>query len=153
MSCVTNADETVSLYFSPRALRVLLNYSYPGNIRELENIIRHAVAMTDGDTIREIDLPSPPFQSLGSAGDQPVGERLEGLRPILGSAEGLVLSLAKDNHSFAKGSSLDQELATYEKLALKAALEKAEGVQKRAAELLGINYRSLRHRLQKYNLG
>jgi two-component system response regulator PilR (NtrC family) len=44
------------------------------------------------------------------------------------------------------------DLAAYEKAILLRALDQAGGVKKRAAELLGINYRSLRHRLQKYGL-
>src|SRR4051812_46015866 len=53
---------------------------------------------------------------------------------------------------FSKGLSLDSELETHEKCILLAALKRAHGVQKRAAEILGINYRSLRHRLEKYDL-
>ena len=48
---------------------------------------------------------------------------------------------------------LERDLAEYEKAILLRALDQAGGVKKRAAELLGINYRSLRHRLQKYGLG
>jgi DNA-binding NtrC family response regulator len=48
---------------------------------------------------------------------------------------------------------LERDLAEYEKSILLHALDQAGGVKKRAAELLGINYRSLRHRLQKYGLG
>ena len=48
---------------------------------------------------------------------------------------------------------LDRDLAEYEKAILLRALDQAGGVKKRAAELLGINYRSLRHRLQKYGIG
>ena len=53
---------------------------------------------------------------------------------------------------FGKGLSLDTELETHEKCILLGALKRANGVQKKAAELLGINYRSLRHRLEKYDL-
>jgi len=53
---------------------------------------------------------------------------------------------------FNKGLSLDVELETHEKCILLGALKRANGVQKRAAEILGINYRSLRHRLEKYDL-
>jgi DNA-binding NtrC family response regulator len=53
---------------------------------------------------------------------------------------------------FAKGLSLDVELETHEKCILLGALKRTNGVQKRAAEILGINYRSLRHRLEKYGL-
>ena len=48
---------------------------------------------------------------------------------------------------------LERDLAEYEKNILLRALNEAGGVKKKAAELLGINYRSLRHRLQKYGLG
>jgi two-component system response regulator PilR (NtrC family) len=48
---------------------------------------------------------------------------------------------------------LEDNLAAYEKAILLRALSDAGGVKKRAAELLGINYRSFRHRLQKYGLG
>ena len=53
---------------------------------------------------------------------------------------------------FGKGLSLDAELETHEKCILLGALKRAKGVQKRAAEILGINYRSLRHRLEKYDM-
>ena len=106
-------------------MRALLDYSYPGNIRELQNVIQHAVTMTEGDTIRMQDLPFPAERRQGN------GTRPDFLR---------------------KGVSLDAELEEYERKILRAALEKAGGVQKKAAEVLGINYRSLRHRLQKYNL-
>jgi len=61
-------------------------------------------------------------------------------------------NLGADPDFFSKGISLDAELEAYEQNILRAALEKSGGVQKKAAEFLGINYRSLRHRLQKYNL-
>jgi len=48
---------------------------------------------------------------------------------------------------------LDENLAAYERRILLRALNEAGGVKKRAAEILGINYRSFRHRLQKYGLG
>src|SRR5262245_36120614 len=53
---------------------------------------------------------------------------------------------------FNKGLSLDVELETHEKCILLGALKRANGIQKRAAEILGINYRSLRHRLEKYDM-
>lgn len=124
---------------SPQAMRALLDYCYPGNIRELENIIQHAVTMTEEDTIHCQDFPPqlqfPPQHLLDT----------------------VPLETAKNGHTshlafFSKGVSLDAELESYEQNILRAALEKAGGVQKKAAEFLGINYRSLRHRLQKYNL-
>lgn len=41
----------------PQALQILMNYTYPGNVRELENIVERAVALTDCDIIRPQDLP------------------------------------------------------------------------------------------------
>lgn len=124
---------------SPQAMRVLLDYSYPGNVRELENIIQHAVTMTEEDTIRCQDFP-PHLQF-------PPQHALDTISSVT----------TKNGHNshldfFSKGVSLDAELESYEQNILRAALEKAGGVQKKAAEFLGINYRSLRHRLQKYHL-
>ncbi len=113
---------------SSPALRLLLTYPYPGNVRELENIIRHAAVMAEGQVIEVRDLP-PYLLSEESKARDAQGD----------------LSLG--------GISLDAELERYEKRLLKAALEKAGGVQKKAAEILGINYRSLRHRLHKYQMG
>jgi transcriptional regulator with PAS, ATPase and Fis domain len=44
--------------FSPSALRILLNYDFPGNVRELENIIEHAMILTKGIEIQPRNLPS-----------------------------------------------------------------------------------------------
>jgi two-component system response regulator PilR (NtrC family) len=107
-------------------MRVLLDHSYPGNIRELQNIIQHAVTMTEEDSIRLQDLPYPL-----------VDRRKSGQ----GQAD-----------FFHKGVNLDTELEEYEQKILRNALDRVGGVQKKAAELLGINYRSLRHRLQKYHM-
>ena len=49
--------------FSKAAEALLANYSYPGNVRELENIIEHAVALAEGDEITEKDLPETLFRN------------------------------------------------------------------------------------------
>jgi PAS domain S-box-containing protein len=122
---------------SSGGLMHLLNYSYPGNVRELENIIEHAVAITRKNVLTEDDLP--PHVKDGV----PITEEMELFEKTApGGAD----------FFFNKGLSLDVELETHEKCILLGALKRANGVQKRAAELLGINYRSLRHRLEKYDL-
>ena len=120
---------------SSSALLQLMSHSYPGNVRELENIIEHAVAVAGKNILTEEDLP----QHLNSvmAEDSDIAERNDPAEAEL---------------FFAKGLSLDAELETHEKCILLGALKRANGVQKRAAEILGINYRSLRHRLEKYQL-
>ena len=126
---------------SPQAMRILLDYHYPGNIRELENIIQHAVTMAEEETIRSKDFPAhiqtpafPRTEDLHQPRERPANQP------------------QSSPDFFSKGISLDDELETHEQNILRAALEKVGGVQKRAAEVLGINYRSLRHRLQKYHL-
>ncbi len=121
---------------SSEALMELMSYNYPGNIRELENIIEHSVAVTGRNIITEEDLP-PYIRGV------PISEEVKLFeRTAPGGADTF----------FNRAISLDDELATHEKCLLLGALKRANGVQKRAAELLGINYRSFRHRLEKYSL-
>jgi two-component system, NtrC family, response regulator PilR len=121
---------------SSSALMHLMNYSYPGNVRELENIIEHAVTITNRNTITEDDMPS-------HVKGIPMREEVDLFEKTAPGGADLF---------FNKGLSLDAELETHEKCILLGALKRANGVQKRAAEILGINYRSLRHRLEKYGL-
>jgi two-component system response regulator PilR (NtrC family) len=122
---------------SSGALMRLMNYSYPGNVRELENIIEHAVAVTGKNILTEEDLPQHVRGAPAAAVSDDFSERT--------TEEGAELF-------FTKGLALDVELEAHEKCILLGALKRANGVQKRAAEILGINYRSLRHRLEKYDL-
>jgi two-component system, NtrC family, response regulator PilR len=120
---------------SSGALLQLMNYSYPGNVRELENVIEHAVAVAGKNILMEEDLPQEIRAPMAGKPDALEGNGEDG-----------------PGNFFDKGLSLDTELETYEKQILLSALKRANGVQKRAAEILGINYRSLRHRLEKYDL-
>ncbi len=121
---------------SSGALIHLMNYSFPGNVRELENILEHAVAVTNKNILTEDDLPQH-VKCPSLSDDVDVFEKT-----APGGAELF----------FGKGLSLDVELETHEKCILLGALKRANGIQKKAAEILGINYRSLRHRLEKYDM-
>ncbi len=130
--------------FSVTAGRALLQYRYPGNVRELENIVEHAVALCDCETATEEHLP--PYV-------------IDGQRAHPGPAVAAVGHPAPADWApppppprVGGNVDLEHDLAEYEKAILLRALDEAGGVKKRAAELLGINYRSLRHRLQKYSL-
>ena len=125
---------------SVAASRRLQLYDYPGNVRELENIIEHAVALCDGETAQEQDLPDYVLTASSDNGGRSaaVSDQASAVRPA---------------HSPQEIDNLDENLAAYERGILLRALSEAGGVKKRAAELLGINYRSFRHRLQKYGLG
>jgi two-component system, NtrC family, response regulator PilR len=121
---------------SSSALAHLMSHTYPGNVRELENIIEHAVTVTSKNILTDDDLPT----------------HIKAV-PLIEESDFLGRTApAEADLFFNKGLSLDAELETHEKCILLSALKRANGVQKRAAEILGINYRSLRHRLEKYGM-
>ncbi len=159
--------------FSVAAGRILLQHHYPGNIRELENVVEHAVALCDGEMATEEHLPphllgephatSPAAAEPSAPRGEPLTARPE---PCSGAHDRLVKGRPFNEEpptppwappprvpTPADPVNLERDLAEYEKAILLRALDQAGGVKKRAAELLGINYRSLRHRLQKYGLG
>jgi two-component system, NtrC family, response regulator PilR len=113
---------------SPDALRALEAYPFPGNVRELENVIERAVALAGGHTIGLGDLP----RELSGAAAQPT--------PSL-------VSLPEE------GCSIDEVLGEIERRLLLQALERVGGVRTQAAKLLGLTLRSFRYRLQKHALG
>lgn len=115
---------------TPLALEVLLSYGYPGNVRELENILERAYVL-GGDIISPEHLP----------------EHLTSPDPII--AKETKLHFLED---ISLPASLDDILASLERKYLEAALMKADGGKKKASELLGINFRSIRYRLQKYGM-
>jgi two-component system response regulator PilR (NtrC family) len=128
------------------AARALLGYTFPGNVRELENIIEHAVALSDGETAHEEHLPGYLFSVPARSASPPPQTQATETERRTGEPPPLSSKLPETQFD------LDRDLATFEKSALIRALEQAGGVKKRAAEILGINYRSFRHRLQKYGL-
>jgi len=101
-------------------------------------MIEHAVALAESDTIQETDLPHEARNGTPPGVASPVADR----------------SIGSDVDWMQVGSSnLDRELETIERRLLEEALRRAGGVRKKAADILGINYRSLRHRLSKYGFG
>ncbi|MGE3497480.1 MAG: sigma-54 interaction domain-containing protein [Candidatus Binatia bacterium] len=133
--------------------RLLLRHDYPGNVRELENVIEHAVALCDADTATEEHLP---VYLIGDTPPRATPPLRPGPPPASITRDSEVAAswpALREPALSAKPFDLVADLAAYEKVILLRALDQAGGVKKRAAELLGINYRSLRHRLQKYGLG
>ncbi len=113
---------------SPDALRALEAYPFPGNVRELENVLERAVALASGQTIGLGDLP----KELSGAAAQP-------MPALVGLPE--------------EGCNLDDVLGEVERRLLLQALERSGGVRIQAAKLLGVSLRSLRYRFQKHALG
>ena len=113
---------------SPDALRALEAYPFPGNARELENVIERAVALATGPTIGLGDLPG----EISGAAAQ---------------ATPALLALPEE------GCQIDDVLGELERRLILQALERSGGVRTQAAKLLGVTLRSLRYRLQKQGLG
>ena len=135
---------------SVAAARRLQEYDYPGNVRELENIIEHAVALCDGQTVHEPHLPDYVLNSSKTVDEQVYHGRVQAA--AAGGAAAEVEREAGHPSIALPMANLEDDLAAYERNILLRALAEAGGVKKRAAELLGINYRSFRHRLQKHKL-
>jgi two-component system, NtrC family, response regulator PilR len=113
---------------TPDALRAIERYLFPGNVRELENIIERAVALAGARSIGLGDLPQ---EVSGMSAAQTQG----------------LLSLPDE------GCNLDEVVGEVERRLILQALDKTGGIRKSAASLLGITFRSLRYRLAKHGLG
>ena len=110
------------------AMRRLESYDFPGNVRELENIIERAVALSSSATDRRRAISPRSSRRRTRGADEPRG-------------------------SFPpEGVDLDALVSDYERGWVLRALEQTGGVRKRAATLLGISFRSLRYRLDKLGI-
>ncbi len=107
---------------SKEAMDLLMRYVYPGNVRELQNIIERAVVMARGDVVTKNDL----------------------------SLEGQEMQSAAE--SLPSATTLSEQVEDLEKKAIAEALQQANGIQSRAADILGLTERNLRYKLKKYGL-
>lgn len=115
---------------SKEAMDLLRKYDFPGNVRELENIIERTVALESGATVLPESLPQ--FVNTAS------GRKMV-------SSDGIEIT--------DDGIDLQKVLDQLEKELLVKAIHQANGVKKRAAKLLGITFRSMRYRVEKFSLG
>ena len=115
---------------SVEAMDILKKYNYPGNVRELENMIERTVALEAGSTI----LP-------------------ESLPPMVNTSTGRKMASSNEIEIGDEGLDLDKVIGQIEKELLIKAIHASNGVKKKAAKLLKISFRSMRYRVEKYNLG
>ncbi|MFN0253493.1 MAG: sigma-54-dependent transcriptional regulator [Kofleriaceae bacterium] len=110
---------------SPATMRKLETYDFPGNVRELQNMIERAIALSTVSIIEPADLPD--------------------MKPS---------RMEVDTHAALppEGVDLDRLLSDYERVWVTKALEQSHGIRKKAAALLQISFRSFRYRLQKLGL-
>lgn len=118
---------------APDLITALESYSFPGNIRELENILERSVALGEGNTITESDLNLP----------------REILHP---QSEDANASINTSAYSPMPDESLDEFLQRIEAAMVTNALEKYGNNKTRAAESLGVSFRSFRYKLKKLSI-
>jgi len=116
-------NNKVTLDISKEAADVLMKYNYPGNVRELENIIERAVVLTRGKVITLNDLPMS----------------------IKGFKEEKTLAALSEG-------TLTEQVEELEKQLIFDALQESAGNQTKAGKLLGLTERNLRYKLKKYNI-
>lgn len=109
---------------SKEAMHALMKYDFPGNVRELENIIQRAIILSRNSIISINDLPS--LVSLQHKSEYSI------------------------NNNFFEPGDLNIKVEELEKRLIDSALEQCGGVQTKAAEILNISERMLRYKLKKY---
>ncbi|OGS98718.1 MAG: sigma-54-dependent Fis family transcriptional regulator [Gallionellales bacterium RIFCSPLOWO2_12_FULL_59_22] len=114
---------SAEVHFAEGALRALQGYSFPGNVRELENVIERALALCAGGVIEEQDLLLVPVEH-----SQP------------------------DNASLSSKYPLPEYLDRIEKQALLEALEQTGFNRTAAAKLLGLTFRTMRYRMERLGI-
>jgi len=109
---------------SSQALQVITSYSWPGNVRELQNVIERAAVLAESGVIEPQHLPAHMTGLVNGRREEDEGDSL----------------------------TIDDRINQIEKGLIIEALNRTGGIQVRAAEILGINQRSLWHRIKKHNI-
>jgi two-component system, NtrC family, response regulator AtoC len=129
--------------FSERTLRWMLEYEFPGNVRELKNLVERAVLLAQKGPIQPEHLTPDRVSPARRLPSRPDAE-LES-RPTLPPRSG-------PRHAVPNPTELRAELAELEQGRIVEAMTRAGGNQTKAAKLLGISRRALLHRLDVYGL-
>jgi two-component system, NtrC family, response regulator PilR len=121
-------------HVAPDSLSSLAQYHWPGNVRQLENTIERAIALETGEELK-VEMPAErPRARAAAAG-------------VGGDAASVLAGTVLPD-----GMDMEKYVADIERSLLRSALQQANGVQTRAADVLKISYRSFRHLMKKYEL-
>lgn len=121
---------------SREAISKLQSYSFPGNIRELENILERALALTEGDVIVPEDLHLKEVSGESEPGESEPGKSEHG----------------RQEQAETNSNSLEHQLDDVERKAILDVLEQTRWNRTAAAKKLGLSLRALRYRLEKFGL-
>ncbi len=128
---------------SPEALAALNDYAFPGNVRELENILERALTLADGDHIEPADLQLPEAPATPAPTSAPAPSAAAST-PAATSGPGTTAD--------EEDLTLGDQLGDRERELILKALQRTRYNKTAAARLLGISFRALRYRLKKLGI-
>src|SRR5579884_1301530 len=144
---------------SPNAISALMEYQWPGNVRQLENTVERAVALESTNELRvEVPVVKSKAATAAAAAGQSAsyaggnGNGHSGTNGD-GNGNGHYPGLPPVPQFIpVDGVDLERYIASFERALIQSALKQSNGVQTRAAEMLKVSYRSFRHLLKKYDI-
>jgi two-component system response regulator AtoC len=128
------------------AADLLQAYAWPGNARELRNVVERAMILSPGETLAGFDLPAAGRAMVAPPSSAPVAP------PVAGAAVSISDPGGEPVGPGAEGLALRSVLADSERRAVIEALRRARGVRKEAARLLGIDQRNLAYYFRKHGI-